>query len=95
MTDAPQYRLTLHVNGVLEHEAELADPFVTSTTTIPRADLLRFLEDTSDGDDMVLVTRVGGTRAAYAHVFRPMDAAALALNDEQPRTLEGATEAQA
>lgn len=80
----PQYRLSVDVDGERVSSVPLEDPFVVSTVTLPASDLRAAVEE---GRDVTVVVRVDGTRAALAHVFRPMD---LTPNEDQPATIEGA-----
>lgn len=82
----PQYALDVIVNGTaIDSGKPLDDPFVTTTLTVGREDLLAALESTGD---LVVTFRIHGTRAAYRHVMgRPMD---LTPNDEQPTPIADA-----
>lgn len=84
----PQFDVTTHVNGVELDREQLDDPFIMHTVTIGQETLRDALS--SDEGTLTVTIRINGTRAAFAHVFRPID---LSPNDEHPEPFEGAATA--
>lgn len=81
----PQYRLTVDLDGERISEQNLDDPFVTTTVDIDPRDVAAAAAGLKG---ITVVVRVDGTRAALAHVFKPMN---LTPNTVGPVTLEGST----
>lgn len=79
-----QYALRITVDGEQVDYRALDDPFHRTTVTLAPEDLRAWADA---GEEVEVTVHVDGTRAALAHVFRPMD---LTPNLEQPRAVEGA-----